>query len=241
MTELSSVQQIHEINPDTIVIPQGLAEDLNTWQLKCMKETVATVQSGTIVVGHTLRVMSKSLHQLKSLIPRGSWTKFTEANIVPLNGRQIRDLVSAWEGFLSKSELSDGELSTISARSLAKLASADTSVKKEVSKRLKAGEKVTEKMIDQLRNTIDDVVSEADDETWGTKMNELQTIARDVVINNEDFRNENVRLTKKVERLEDENKKLKTQLAELKAQIADIPNFKVGKVVASKTRATVEA
>ena len=96
-------------------------------------------------------------------------------------------------------------------------------------------------MIDQLRNTIYDVVSEADDETWGTKMNELQTIARDVVINNEDFRNENVRLTKKVERLEDENKKLKTQLAELKAQIADIPSFKVSKVVASKTRATVEA
>ena len=241
MSDLQAITELREVNPDSVVIPQALAEGLNTWQVRTMKETVATVQGGTIVVGHTLRVMAKSLHQLKSLIPRGSWTKFTEANIIPLNGRQIRDYVAAYEGFLSKSELSDGELATISARSLAKLASADTSVKREVTKRLKAGEKVTEKMIDQLRNTIDDVVSEADDETWGTKMNELQTIARDVVINNEDFRNENVRLTKKVERLEDENKKLKTQLAELKAQIADMPNFKVSKVVASKTRATVEA
>jgi hypothetical protein len=241
MSDLQAITELREVNPDSVVIPQALAEGLNTWQVRTMKETVATVQGGTIVVGHTLRVMAKSLHQLKSLIPRGSWTKFTEANIIPLNGRQIRDYVAAYEGFLSKSELSDGELATISARSLAKLASADTFVKKEVTKRLKAGEKVTEKMIDQIKNNIDSVVEEATDDDWGQKMSELQTLATDVVNNNERFRDENRSLERKVERLEGENKKLKTQVAELKAQLEDMPNFKISKVVATNTRATVEA
>jgi hypothetical protein len=239
VSDLQAITELREISPDSVVIPQALAEGLNTWQIRTMKETVATVQGGTIVVGHTLRVMAKSLHQLKSLIPRGSWTKFTEANIIPLNGRQIRDYVAAYEGFLSKSELSDGELATISARSLAKLASADTKVKREVTKRLKAGERVTEKMIDQLRNSINDVVEEATDEDWGQKMSELQTIATDVVTNNERFRDENKSLERKIERLEQENKKLKAQVAELKAQIADQPNFKVSKVVSK--REAVEA
>jgi hypothetical protein len=234
VSDLQAITELREINPDSVVIPQALAEGLNTWQVRTMKETVATVQGGTIVVGHTLRVMAKSLHQLKSLIPRGSWTKFTEANIIPLNGRQIRDYVAAYEGFLSKSELSDGELATISARSLAKLASADTAVKKEVTKRLKAGERVTEKDIDRLRNSIDEVVAEADEDSWGQKMSELQTIATDVVSNNERFRDENKSLERKVERLEAENIKLKKQVAELKAQIADQPNFKVSKVVSKR-------
>jgi hypothetical protein len=133
------------------------------------------------------------------------------------------DMVKAWEGFLSKSELTDGELSTISARSLAKLASADTRTKKEVTKKLKAGEKVTEKMIDQIRNSINDVVEEATDDDWGQKMTDLQVIATDVVTNNERFREENHALERKVARLEEENAKLRKQVSDLKAELADMP------------------
>ena len=229
MSELQLVQQIQEISADSVVLPQSVVENLNTWQVRTMKETVATVQSGTIVVGHTLRVMSKSLHQLKSLVPRGNWTKFCQSDIVPLNSRQIMDMVKAWEGFLSKSELTDGELSTISARSLARLASADTKTKKEVTKRLKAGEKVTLKDIDRIRNSISDIVEEAVDEDWGQKMTDLQVIATDVVTNNERFRDENTALERKVERLEAENAKLRKQVADLKAELADMPIIPKGR------------
>ena len=226
MNDLQVLQDLREINPDTIVLPQSVVENLNTWEIRTMKETTATIQSGTLVVGHTLRVMSQSLHRLKSLIPRGNWVKFCNANIVPLNARQMMDLVKAWEGFLSKSELTDGELSTISARSLAKLASADTATKKEITKRLKAGEKITEKMIDQIKNNIDAVVEEATDDDWGQRMNELQTLAVDVVSNNDRFRDENKVLERKLERLEAENIKLKKQIAELKAELEDRPPVK---------------
>jgi hypothetical protein len=239
MNDLQVIQDLREISPDSVVLPQSVVENLNTWQVKAMKETTATIQSGTLVVGHTLRVMSKSLHQLKSLIPRGNWVKFCNSNVVPLNARQMMDLVKAWDGFLSKSELTDGELSTISARSLAKLASADTKTKKEITKRLKAGERITEKMIDQIKNSIDSVVEEATDEDWGQRMNELQTLAEDVVSNNERFRDENKSLERKVERLEAENIKLKKQVAELKAELEDRPMKKA--VVVARKGEPVEA
>ena len=65
------------IDPKNIIIPSRVADGLDGWKCEIVKEATASIQSNMIVMGHCLASTAKSLHQLKSLIPRSNWIAFS--------------------------------------------------------------------------------------------------------------------------------------------------------------------
>jgi hypothetical protein len=236
-TPMLDTVEITEINADSVILSSAVAEGLNHWQVKATKEAIAQVQTNCIIMGKCLVSTAQALHQIKGLIPKRNWIKFLESGSIPISKATAMDLVKAWDLFLSKGELSDGELSYISARSLGKVARAnDEKVVKAVTKKLKAGEKVTEKEVDLMISTAKGLVDDLDDENSGKTVAQLFEIVENVTSNNKSHKIQEEAMTKKIGNLEKElavqKKKvsdLQTENTELKAELKSLKaNLKTG-------------
>jgi hypothetical protein len=213
MTEALAIQ---EINADSVILSSAVAEGLNTWQVKATKEAIAQVQTNCIIMGKCLVSTAQALHQIKGLIPKKNWIKFLDSGSIPISRSTALDLVKAWDLFLSKGELTDGELSHISARSLGKVARAnDEKVVKAVTKKLKAGEKVTEKDVDLMISTAKNLVDDLDDENSTKTVAQLFEIVENVTSNNKTHKIQEEAMTKKIGKLELEVQSFKKKVADL--------------------------
>lgn len=221
---------ITEIKADSIIIPTSVADGLDGWKCKMVKEATATIQQNTIVMGRAMRSTAQSLHQLKSFIPKRNWIAFLDSGMIPVKRATALNLVKSWEMFLSKSDLSDGELANISAQSLGKIARAnDPELVKTVTKKLRAGEKVTEKDIDRMLETAKALMDRLDEDNAPQSANELMDIVVEVTKNNESHKIQEQAMVKKISNLElkvmEKDKKIKelTQAnADLKAELKSL-------------------
>ena len=222
---------LREIEPDSIIIPTKVADGLDSWKCKIIKQATASIQSSSIVMGRCIYSTAKELHQLKSLIPKRNWIAFLDSGMIPIKRATALNLVKSWEVFLSKGELSDGELANVSAQSLGKIARANNpDVTRTAVKKLKAGERLTEKEVDRMLETAKGLMDRLDEDNAPASANQLMDIVVEVTKNNEGHKVQEEAMTKKIGKLElelqgtkkkvadltTENKELKEELASLK-------------------------
>ena len=236
MTELKTI----EISAESIIIPTSVADGLDGWKCNIIKEATATIQSNQIVMGHCLASTAKSLHQLKSLIPRQNWIAFLDSGMIPIKRATALNLVKAWEQIFSKGVLTDGEAANISAQSLGKIARANNpEVTAKAAAKLKAGERVTEKMVDEMLQTAKSVMDDLTTDNAVSSVNEMMDIVTAVSDSNSKHRIQEQAMTKKIENLNSKTleqqgiiSRLKKENAELKAELASLKkNIKATAVV----------
>ena len=130
---------------NNIVLPASAVEGLKPFQVAAMKMTVHTVRNNSRIAGELVRSTASTLAEMKQNLVNKQWIKFLKSGALPIPEKQARDLVAAWEGWLSDSDVTDGDLVGVGTRTLAKMKNLGPADRKKVVKRLKAGEKVTEK------------------------------------------------------------------------------------------------
>ncbi len=133
------------LSADNIILPSSAVEGLKPVQVAVMKETVFTVNNNTRLAGELLRSTAAALYELKQNLVNKQWMAFLKSGALPIPEKQARDLCAAWEGWLRDSDVTDGDLVSIGTRTMAKIKSLEPAEKKRVIKKIKAGEKVTEK------------------------------------------------------------------------------------------------
>lgn len=215
------------VSPENIIIPQSVADGLDGWKCEIVKEATATIQSNMIVMGHCLASTAKSLHQLKSLIPRSNWIAFLDSGMIPIKRATALNLVKSYEVIFSKGILSDGEAAYISAQSLGKIARANNpEVTTKVAKKLKAGERVTEKEVDKMLQTAKGLMDDLDTDNAASIANKMMDIVTDVAGNNALHKTQEAAdakkisvLSKKIADLQENISELKKENAELKAEL----------------------
>ena len=130
---------------NNIVLPASAVEGLKPFQVAAMKMTVHTVRNNSRIAGELVRSTASTLHEMKQNLVNKQWIKFLKSGALPIPEKQARDLVAAWEGWLGDSDVTDGDLVGVGTRTLAKMKNLGPADRKKVVKKLKAGEKVTEK------------------------------------------------------------------------------------------------
>ncbi len=131
---------------DNVVLPSGLVGDLMPLQVAKMKETVFIVRNNSRIAGQLIRSTAFTLYEMKKNLRKNSqWIAFLKSGALPIPERQARDMVAAWEGWMSDSDVTDGDLVGLGVRTLAKMKSLSPSDRKKLISKNKKGEKITEK------------------------------------------------------------------------------------------------
>ena len=125
---------------------------LNADLVEAMQETVWYVRQNTgsyyVLCAHKLWELRNKCRGNKKSNPR-FWTEFKKSGLLPFTPREITDLIAAWEGWLSKTNLDGEHFNLMGIRTLALVSSLNATQIKKIEAQLKAGERLTEKMVKQ--------------------------------------------------------------------------------------------
>ena len=220
-----------EVEASSIIIPTKVADGMDGWKCNMVKEATAEIQTNSIIMGKCIVSTSQSLHRLKSLIPKSNWIAFLDSGMIPIKRATALNLVKAWDIFLSKGMLSDGELANISAQSLGKIARAnEPDVIKKVTAKLKAGEKVTEAAVDKMLNTAKSAAEDLDDTNAGSTVATLMDIVEATIDNNKSHKIQEEAMVSKIGKLEVKLLTEKKLVSDLKSEVkelkAELESFK---------------
>ena len=179
------------LSADNIILPAKAVDGLKPVQVTVMKETVFIVNNNTRLAGELLRSTAAALYDLKQNLVHRQWIAFLKSGVLPIPEKQARDLCAAWEGWLRDSDVTDGDLVNIGTRTLAKIKALEPNERKRVIKKIKSGDKVTEKDVTST-STPSKPMSEA---AMRKRLAELQA-------ENASLKIENETLKKKVDELD---------------------------------------
>ena len=156
MSEIVNVVESLDVrDADKVVLPESAVAGCNGVQIQLMKETVASVQTCFAVAGAAMRSAAQDLYHLRgALAKKKLWNQFIKSGALPISPKVAQDLANGWDKWLKDSDLSDGALINLSARTLNRIANADPEVQMKATKALKAGKKVTEKSVDEWIKNI---------------------------------------------------------------------------------------
>jgi len=126
-----------------VILPASFAEvaTLNKVKIRYAKNCVKAINENYIEAGRLVIDSCRELHELKCLLGKGEWVAFLKSGALPLNERKVRDMCSAWENWLSKVEITDGDLLGLGTRTMAQIAVLPPAELEEATRALKAGRK----------------------------------------------------------------------------------------------------
>ena len=124
-----------------VILPASFADitTLNPIKIRYAKNCVKTINENYIEAGRLLIDSCRELYELKSLLVGKEWIAFLKSGALPLNERKVRDMCSAWEKWLSKVEITDGDLLGLGTRTMAQIAVLPPAELEEATRALKAG------------------------------------------------------------------------------------------------------
>jgi len=137
-----------------IAIDKGVTDGLERHQVEAMQEAVFKINKGNAIytVGS-----AKALYDLRNAI-KGSkkndprqWTRFKKSGLVPFKPRDITDLVTAWEGWMSHSQLPPEKFNVMGIRTLFEVGTASPAIQKQVESMLQRNVRVTQKSVQELK------------------------------------------------------------------------------------------
>lgn len=204
-----------------VKLPEEAVKGLMPIQITAMKETVVDVNTNLGVAGKAIAASAKMLYELKANLKHGNWTAFIRSNALSISERSCIDLVSTYENWLSKEDVKEEILATMTPRTLSVLASATPDKRNAVlAKIIGAETKPTEQAVRQLIKGITpkkkvEGVKEKLIEAGGKLVMENEAIKKTSI-------EQLVSLSEENEALKEENKKLKERVKELEAELSKV-------------------
>jgi ethanolamine utilization protein EutP (predicted NTPase) len=201
-----------------IKLPEEAVKGLMPIQIQAMKETAVDVNSNMSTAGKAIAESARMLYELKANLKYGNWGAFIKSNALSISERAAIDLVSTYENWLSKEEVREDILATMTPRTLSVLASATPDKRNQVlAKIIGAETKPTEMVVRQL---IKGIAPKKKGETIREKLTEA---GGKLVMENQSLKKTSVEqlvaLSEENEKLREENKLLKARVKELEGQL----------------------
>ena len=196
---------------ESVDLSNATTKGLALSQIRFVKTKVLDANEALGVAGNAVYAAARSLVDIKRDVKKKNWTALTESGVLNMSGRNARDLATAYETWLSNTDIPQDALSQVSARTLAKIGKADAGQRVKAIDAIKEGKGFSEgdlnKMLKRapVKKNVEELLNQA--ETVVNKKTDSQKI--------EGFTGlvmENIKLRQKV-------KDLESQLAEYRKAI----------------------
>ena len=196
---------------ESVDLNKATTKGLALSQIRFIKTKVLDANEALGVAGNAVYAASRSLVDIKRDVKKKNWTALTESGVLNMSGRNARDLATAYETWLSNTDIPQDALSQVSARTLAKIGKADAGQRVKAIDAIKEGKGFSEgdlnKMLKRapVKKNMEELLTQA--ETVASKKTDSQKVEgfTGLVV-------ENIRLKQKV-------KDLESQLAEYRKAI----------------------
>tara|TARA_R100001443_G_scaffold112671_1_gene126525 strand:+ start:1792 stop:2448 length:657 start_codon:yes stop_codon:yes gene_type:complete len=94
-------------------------------QIRYVKSKVIDCNEALGTAGNAIYAAARALVDIKKDVKNKNWKALTDSGVLVMSGRNARDLATAYETWLSNTDIPQDALSQVSARTLAKIGSAD--------------------------------------------------------------------------------------------------------------------
>ena len=148
----------------SIATTKGLALS----QIRFVKTKVLDANEALGVAGNAVYAAARSLVDIKRDVKKKNWTALTESGVLNMSGRNARDLATAYETWLSNTDIPQDALSQVSARTLAKIGKADAGQRVKAIDAIKEGKGFSEgdlnKMLRKVpvKKSMEDLLAQAE-------------------------------------------------------------------------------
>ena len=196
---------------ESVDLNKATTKGLALSQIRFIKTKVLDANEALGVAGNAVYAAARSLVDIKRDVKRKNWTALTESGVLNMSGRNARDLATAYETWLSNTDIPQDALSQVSARTLAKIGKAEAGQRVKAIDAIKKGKGFSEgdlnKMLTKapVKKSLDDLLAQA--ETVVSKKTDSEKVQgfTQLVM-------ENIKLKQKVKDLEAELAKAKAQV-----------------------------
>ena len=196
---------------ESVDLSNATTKGLALSQIRFVKTKVLDANEALGVAGNAVYAAARSLVDIKRDVKKRNWTALTESGVLNMSGRNARDLATAYETWLSNTDIPQDALSQVSARTLAKIGKADAGQRVKAIDAIKEGKGFSEgdlnKMLKRapVKKNMEELLVQA--ETVVSKKTDSQKVEgfTGLVI-------ENIKLKQKV-------KDLESQLAEYRKAV----------------------
>ena len=196
---------------ESVDLNDATTKGLALSQIRFVKTKVLDANEALGVAGNAVYAAARSLVDIKRDVKKKNWTALTESGVLNMSGRNARDLATAYETWLSNTDIPQDALSQVSARTLAKIGKADAGQRVKAIDTIKEGKGFSENDLNKMlrkapaKKSMEDLLAQA--ETVASKKTESEKVQgfTSLLI-------ENIKLKKKV-------KDLESQLAEYRKAV----------------------
>ena len=120
------------------------------------------------VAGNATYAAARSLVEIKKDVKNKNWKALTDSGVLRMSGRSARDLASAYETWLSSTDIPQDVLSQMSVRTLAKIGNAPANQRTKAVNMLKDGRILSEGDLNKMlrkntpKKSMDDLLKDAE-------------------------------------------------------------------------------
>ena len=206
---------------DDYTIDELESVDLNTAttkglpasQIRFVKTRVLSANEALATAGNAIYAAARALVEIKKDVKKKNWVALTDSGALKMSGRNARDLANAYETWLSASDIPEDALSQVSARTLAKIGKADAGQRVHAINKIKKGDGFSEGDLNKILKKRSAVKA-----TFEELLAKAESVAKKTSDEDKIEKFTNIML---------ENIKLKAQVAELEARLAEAKKGKV--------------
>ena len=196
---------------ESVDLSSATTKGLALSQIRFVKTKVLDTNEALGVAGNAVYAAARSLVDIKRDVKKKNWTALTESGVLNMSGRNARDLATAYETWLSNTDIPQDALSQVSARTLAKIGKADAGQRVKAIDAIKTGKGFSEGDLNKMlrkaptKKNTEDLLAQA--ETVARKKTDSEKVKgfTSLVM-------ENIKLKQKV-------KDLESQLAEYRKAV----------------------
>ena len=196
---------------ESVDLNNATTKGLALSQIRFVKTKVLDANEALGVAGNAVYAAARSLVDIKRDVKKKNWTALTESGVLNMSGRNARDLATAYETWLSNTDIPQDALSQVSARTLAKIGKADAGQRVKAIDAIKEGKGFSEGDLNKMlrkapvKKSMEDLLAQA--ETVVSKKTDSEKVQgfTSLVM-------ENIKLKQKV-------KDLESQLAEYRKAV----------------------
>ena len=200
--EISSFSDEYSIEElESVELSELSTKGLAQSQVRYIKTKVLDANEALGVAGSAVYAAARSLVDIKRDVKKKNWTALTESGVLNMSGRNARDLATAYETWLSNTDIPQNALSQVSARTLAKIGKADAKQRIKAISAIKEGNGFSEGDLSKMlrksksKKSIDDLLAQA--ESAARKKTDKEKVEGFISLVME-----NIKLRKKVKELE---------------------------------------
>ena len=137
-------EEIFEAEVETLILPVAATSKLSPSQIENMKTAVVMANQAMTTAGNAIKSTCAALYDIKIDVKKKNWVALTDAGVLNMSGRMARDLVGAYEQWLSNSDIPDSALARVSSRTLFKIGKAPTAARNKAINEIKKGKGFSE-------------------------------------------------------------------------------------------------